>query len=145
MNDNMQKLANLFKERNNPVRINICVGEVISTNPWRIKYGDNIILEKRHLIFADSVLNGYTREVELTGVQIEGLTSDSGSISFHQTGNPPSNDYTITDLSIPQSNSSKITATMKYTNNALKNGDKVILVPDNDFKKWYVLDKAVSL
>lgn len=27
----------------------------------------------------------------------------------------------------------------------LQLGDKVILVPDNDFKKWYVIDKVVEL
>lgn len=105
---NLDKLANLFVERNNPFQISITIGEVIAISPIRIKYGENVILESRHLYIADSLISGYTGE----------YTDDNGT-------------STVTK-----------NVTVK---NELKSGDKVIMIPDNNFKKWYVIDRAVKL
>jgi hypothetical protein len=59
---NLDKLAKLFSARDNPFLINITKGDVISVNPVRIKYGDNIILEAKHLYIADSLISGYSGE-----------------------------------------------------------------------------------
>lgn len=142
--NNLDKLVQMLKERENPVHITATIGEVISINPIRIKYGDNIILEQRHLVIASDVLSGYTRQVELTNIQLSQLQSEGGGISFHLEDNPPAQDYTITSFNLPSAQAAKITATMKYTD-TLKVGDKVILIPDSALKKWFVIDRAVTL
>lgn len=105
---NLDKLASLFKERNNPSIIGITIGEVISVNPIRIKYGTSIILDTSHLIFADSLINGYAGEY----TDNNGTTIETKTVTVRS---------------------------------ELQAGNKVIMIPSNDFKKWYVLDKAVKL
>ena len=34
------EMASMFKERNNPIRIGACLGEVISTSPWKVAIRD---------------------------------------------------------------------------------------------------------
>lgn len=102
---NLDKLAKLFADRTNPYTINITVGEVLSASPLRIQYGDSIILEERHLIVADSLVNGFTGEYE----------DDNGSAVETKT------------------------ITVK---NPLEQGDQVILIPDTEFKTWFLLDKV---
>lgn len=126
-----RRIADLHKENRNPPSTAPKVGEVISVQPLRIKYGESIILESRHLIVADHVMNGYQRQLELTGA-----SSDGGNISFHLTGSPPPQDYTITNLSLPN-----LTATLTYTDR-LKAGDKVIMIPETDLKTWFVIDRV---
>lgn len=106
--NSIDKLAKLFSDRDNPSHINITIGEVISAAPIRIKYGENVILESKHIYIAHSLLNGYTVDFE----------DDNGT--------------TIVTKEI----------TIK---NELASGDKVIMVPDNSFKHWFVIDKVVKL
>lgn len=141
---NLDKLAKMFNERENKPIITATIGTVISIDPIRIKYGDNIILEQRRLVIASHVLNGYTRTFQLTNVQMTQIEGSSGEISFHLKNNPPSQDYTITGIDLPSTQASSITATMTYTD-TLKVNDKVILIPDNNLKKWHVIDRAVTL
>ena len=83
----LDKLADLFKERENPVQINITIGEVLSTDPISIQFGPEVVLRKKHLYVSHSL----------------------------------------------------------YTSNKLSAGDKVMMIPDNALKFWYVIDKAVKL
>lgn len=138
---NIDKLAKLFTDRNNPQHINITTGEVISAFPLRIKWGDNIILERSQLIISSSILKEYSREVEVINAQMDQLNSN-GSMDFHLEGSPPSQSYVITNINLPRSGVSKITGNIIFKD-TLKVGDEVIMLPDNDFKMWYVLDKAV--
>lgn len=82
---NIDKLAKMFKDRENTVVVNVTLGDVIGTNPLRIRYGSKIILEEEQLILGSRIV---------------------GDLSNH---------------------------------------DKVILIPDNNFNKWYVIDKAVVI
>lgn len=58
----IKELAEMFNDRNNPSWIGITIGEILSVDPMEIKYGDNIILRDKHLVIADSLLNGYKVE-----------------------------------------------------------------------------------
>ncbi|MTI57491.1 MAG: DUF2577 domain-containing protein [Geosporobacter ferrireducens] len=145
MMDAISELAMLFKERENILYMGPQLGTVISPPPnIKVGLGDKIILDKEDLILAAHVLDGYQREIEATGITNTGVSSSSGNMSFHLTGNPPPQNYTITGFSLPAGTTSKSEGTLKYTD-TLKEGDKVILIPSNDNQKYYLVDKAVRL
>lgn len=102
---NLDKLAKLLSGNNNNFNVNIAVGEVISTSPIKIKYGENIVLETRHLVVSDSFINGYTGQ----------YTDDNGTNIVTKT------------ISVKKE---------------INTGDKVILIPDQNLKKWYLIDKV---
>lgn len=79
----IEKLGQLFRDRDNPPIINITVGKVISVNPLNIQWGQNVLLTEKNLIVGSIFKSGVT-----------------------------------------------------------KVGDKVIILPDLDFKTWYVIDKV---
>lgn len=58
MSNNLKELANMMQ----PFKpsIGITVGKVLSVDPYRIQYGDKIILESKHLRFTSALINGYT-------------------------------------------------------------------------------------
>ncbi|MCO1599820.1 DUF2577 family protein [Desulfosporosinus nitroreducens] len=55
---NLEKLADLFNNRNNPDVIGITTGKVISTTPLRISWGDSVVLENDKLVLANLIKNG---------------------------------------------------------------------------------------
>ncbi|NBI30903.1 DUF2577 family protein [Chengkuizengella marina] len=83
---NIDKLAQMFKERENQDYIGVTIGNVISTSPLRISYGQSVILESRHLVISKTFFNSHAEK-----------------------------------------------------------GDKVMMMPDNKLKKWYVIDTVVSM
>jgi hypothetical protein len=105
MSTSIEKLAQLFKERNNPYIINATTGKVISASPLKIQWGQNIIIEEENLLVANILKTGFT--VTYTDTTIEASTDRSLTIK-----------------------------------NPLEVGDEVILLPDTDFKKFYVIDKV---
>ncbi|SNT18627.1 Protein of unknown function [Anaerovirgula multivorans] len=143
--DGISELAMLFKERENAIYMGPQVGKVISPPPnIKVGLGDKIILDKEDLIISAHVLDGYQREIEVTGIRNTGLNASGGNMDFHLTGSPPSKNYTITGFSIPQSILNKSDGTLKYMD-TLNAGDEVILIPSNDHQKYYLVDKAVRL
>ncbi|MED1850356.1 DUF2577 domain-containing protein [Brevibacillus borstelensis] len=136
-----QRIADMYKQNRNLPSTAPRVGTVISLDPIKIQYGNNIILDSRHLVIAEELMAGYSRTVELTTVQM--IAQDvryPAKIEFYRTtGNVAER---ITELDIPatdnpDSQDNKIKATMTYTD-GLKVGDKVILQPDESLKLWYV-------
>jgi len=103
--NSIEKMAQLFKERNNPSVITITTGTVISASPLRVQWGDLVILEAESLVVASLVKTGFT--VEYTDENETGTTTK---------------EVTIVD--------------------PLEAGDEVILVPDVDLKRWYIIDKV---
>jgi hypothetical protein len=69
---NMEKLAQLFKDRTNPFHIYVCTGTVISANPLQVQFGDSIILTKDHLVVSQLYAEGFT-------VQYTDQTDDQGA------------------------------------------------------------------
>ncbi|NBI30913.1 DUF2577 family protein [Chengkuizengella marina] len=83
---NIDKLAQMFKDRENRDHIGMTTGEVIAVSPLRISYGQSVILESRHLVISKTFYNSHAEK-----------------------------------------------------------GDKVMMMPDNELKKWYVIDTVVSM
>jgi len=84
--NNLDKLAKMFKERENSTLITATVGKVIGTGPVRVQYGSKIILtEHKNLFIAESVKAGYRRDVEINRPEQTNITGDmeykSGLIS----------------------------------------------------------------
>lgn len=143
--DAISELAMLFKERENTSYMGPQMGTVISPPPdIKVGLGDKIILDKEDLILAAHVLAGYEREIEGNHITGSVFSSRGGKMDFHLTGNPPSQNYTITNFSLLASTTEKSEGTLKYTD-TLKAGDKVILIPSSDNQKYYLIDKAVKL
>lgn len=139
MSSNLAKMAQLFKERENKFQIPVCTGTVISASPLKVKFGDSVVLTKDHLVVADHLLGGYKREIEIDTAQLSDLASSGGSITLESSSG--SSTDTITNLDIPSATATKITATMTYTD-TLVEGDQVILIPDLDYKTWFLVGKV---
>lgn len=105
MSSSIDKLAQMFKDRDNKFFVNVTTGEVISASPLKVKWGENIILEGNSLVVSNLLKTGFRLE----------YTDDA---------------YT-----------SVITRQLQVIN-PLKVGDKVIMLPDTDFKIFYVIDKV---
>ena len=103
--NSIEKLAQLFKDRDNPYIINATAGEVISTGPLKIKWGESIILGEKDLVVGSILKTGF-------------------SVPYTDDNNAGTITKSITII------------------NPLSIGDKVILLPDTDFKTWYVIDKV---
>lgn len=103
--NSIEKLAQLFKDRDNPYIINATVGEIISATPLKVKWGESIIIDEKDLVIGNILKTGFS--VEYTDDNGTGVITKSIAI--------------VNPLSI---------------------GDKVIILPDVDFKTWYVIDKV---
>lgn len=127
--DGITELAKMLRERDNMPYSGAMVGIVMSPPPTiKVALGDKIILDREQLVISAHVLQNYSRQAE--------VTSTSGDLSFHLKNNPPSNDYTLTNLSTQ--------TTINYTD-TLKTGDEVILIPSRDEQTFFLIDKAVRL
>jgi acetyltransferase-like isoleucine patch superfamily enzyme len=58
-----KKIADMHLANRNPPSTAPRVGTVVSEAPLKIQYGDNIILESRHLIIADHVVISFGDKV----------------------------------------------------------------------------------
>ena len=95
--NSIERLGQIFKERDNKISVNITTGEVISISPLRIKWGENVLLGISQIVLANILKDGFEVQHGETTVIIK---------------------------------------------NPLKAGDRVIMVPDDNFKNWYVIDKV---
>ncbi|SNR86133.1 Protein of unknown function [Anaerovirgula multivorans] len=125
---NLEKMAKLFTDRNNPTHINITIGKVIGVNPFRIQWGEKIIVEEENLIIARGVLS-HAREFS---------SSSAGTITTHTDDPPQEEEYSQYTILKNLNHSGNFTFT-----DTLNVGDEVIMVPDDNFKNWYIIDKAV--
>jgi Protein of unknown function (DUF2577). len=134
-----QKLAQMYKDNRNPLSTAPVVGKVLSVNPLRIQYGENIILEQHKLIVAERLMMG--TPVEITETNMVGNdASNSATITFHR---EVGGDLTerIKRLSIPAATGENNKIVAKLTT-PLQAGNRVIMIPDQDWKNWFVLDKV---
>lgn len=114
--DNINRLAKLFKERDNNEWMGIQIGTVVASHPLSIQIGDKVILTSRHL-FLSYRLKEFTREFEIDGQ----LKTQSA-----------------TDFVNYKSNGS-----LKLKESYLKAGDHVALIPTMDEQQFVVIDKVV--
>jgi len=134
-----QRIAQMYKDNRPPKSTSPVVGKVLSISPLRIQYGNNIILEQEKLIVAERLMTG-TSIVITEANMIGNDASHPATVTFH---NDIGGDKTerIKRLSIPEATGDNNKITAKLTT-PLKEGDRVIMVPDQDWKSWFVLDKV---
>lgn len=101
----IEKLAKLFSDRDNPTHPPIMVGQVISSSPLKVQYGDQIVLTTDELI-------------------VNKLNADGFTVQYTDSTDTTTNNRTLT------------------IKDPLNPGDQVILIPDKDLKKWYLVGKA---
>ena len=129
-------------------------GTVISTDPLRIQMlnddkhiiTENIIIVPRHLTDYET-----TVDIELKNGSVESITSESGSHTHGYSGiteaaGDPLHSHTYAGTTDPNTHSHPIETFNIYgakmtVYNALKEGETVHLLPLNDGKKYYVLDR----
>ncbi|MED1642167.1 DUF2577 domain-containing protein [Brevibacillus agri] len=146
--DSLDRLAQLIvamhKENRNPVSTAPRVGKVISASPLRIQYGESIILEQRHLIISESLMAGYCRKVELTDLKLSGNNPEyPARITFYNPGGNVTERIIGIDVppTVPESHENKLNATITFVD-GLKEGDEVIIQPDESLQLWFVMDKV---
>ncbi len=126
------ELANMFKERENVPYMGPQTGTVISPPPEiKVRLGDNIILDKSHLIIAAHVLADYQRTVA-----IHDASGFTGETVDALVGGAYQHNHAYDSLGF--------TGQLQYKN-TLKIGDEVILVPSTDIQTYFLVDKAVRL
>lgn len=91
--NSIEKLANMFRERDNPNRTPITQGVVESATPLKIRWGERVVLEESNLVIAQMLKGGF------------------------KVGN-------------------------QTISNPLKKGDRVIMIPTDDYTNFYVIDKV---
>lgn len=122
INTSIVQLAEMFKSRDNPTQRGIQIGEVISALPdVKVKLGE-ILLTKDDLIFSAHLLAGLQRSFE--GSELTGVTELA---SGHT--------HSIASLG----------GKIEFTDNLLKPGDEVIVIPSVDGQTYYVIDKGVRI
>ncbi|WLR52470.1 DUF2577 domain-containing protein [Bacillus tianshenii] len=144
MNDSITEFAKMFKERDNPVPSGIQIGEVLAPFPEiKIKLNEKVVLGKEELVFSESLLNTYKREVDIKG-QIQLSDTDSGTTDSVNDGGQgaSSHSHTIRTLDVDTAYTAK--AELLFTD-TLVAGDSVIIFPAADEQTYYVMDKAVRL
>ncbi|WP_432406724.1 DUF2577 family protein [Wukongibacter sp. M2B1] len=144
--DGISELARLFKDRENKLYLGPQTGRVISSFPnIKIKLGDKIVLDKKHLIISEQLIKKRGRftlkakeTVDYPGkITLEKLIPGDG-----ENGDTIQTlDYDIADIQINRIDQTEIE--IKY--DGLKVGDEVIMIPTTNEQKYYVIDKVVSL
>lgn len=125
--DGITEMAKLLKERDNVLYQGPVTGIVIKPLPEiKIALGDRIILEKKHLIFAAHVLNGYKRRFMVEETDSTGTTSTNNAHS-----------HGVDTIGI-------LNGEIEWLD-TIKKDDEVILIPSRDGQRFYVIDKAVRL
>ena len=64
----MEKLAQLFRDRTNPLRIAITIGEVVQLNPLKVQWGDKVLLDTAHHLVVNRIhADGFTVQYDDNG------------------------------------------------------------------------------
>lgn len=127
----------MLKERDNKPYESFIIGTVLSQPPEpKIKISDEIILTKRHLIFAASVVADYEREYEIYDAEIQFTDENCGQTTATD------HSHGIATLNV-DSNTLKSKGKIKWTD-TLKPGEKVILIPAANAQKYIVIERGVE-
>ncbi|HZG81493.1 MAG TPA: DUF2577 family protein [Brevibacillus sp.] len=140
-----QKIAWLYKAVRSIPNTAPRVGTVVSLKPLQIQWGESVVLTSNKLIVAEHLMPGYTRNVELTDLQMSGL-DDNHQARIGFLINDVVSESRIASLKIPKienlnSIENRVRATIAFTD-GLGIGDKVILQPDESMKQWYVTGRV---
>lgn len=162
MNNAISRLAKMLKDRENPNILGVLIGVVEAGFPdIKIRIQDNFVLEKDDIIFSAHVLENYERDFEFSGTMdlsksTSGTPLDNAGtignvVDVSATGLPVTPVVHTHTLPVRLINGINIdggsysgTGTIKWTD-TLVVGDEVILIPSMNNKRFYLVDKGVSV
>lgn len=139
----------------------ICLGEIVSVSPLRIKV-DELILEPDDFLIADFLIEGYKRDLKVTSngeMKNEGNLSIRGTLTSEtQYKSGGSGEAAFATHNHPINNAATLIGTVKSSGNYgltgesevelkayLKKGDLLALMPMYGEQLYIVLCKVVSL
>lgn len=135
----INKLALMLKSRDNPKFLGAITGEVVKAPPeLEVKLENGIIIKNKKIMISIEKIAGYERTYSLEGNITEydfDNTTKSSSVSNHP-------EHPIPKLK--GKGTYKAEGKIKWTD-TLKIGDKVLMLPTNDHKYFYLIDKVVRL
>lgn len=131
--DGISEFAHMLKARDNRPHLGPQIGIVVSPPPGlKVRLGDKILLDASRLVVAAHVLEGYTRQAEITGLR--------GVVTLVKP--PPPDDPEESETW--GVNGTELAGAMEFTD-GLKTGDEVILIPATDEQTYFLVDRAVRL
>lgn len=138
----IKRFAEILKELENTPWMGVLTGEVVGAPPeLKVKIHEKIVLEKHQIVVSWEKVKGYNRAYSLEGTldNIEqDMTVDSSNMSLAGSG-PHKHNL----LAWGGTGSGTYTAHGTITwKDELVVGDKVILIPALNEKKFYLVDKV---
>lgn len=133
------KLAEIIKQRDNPLWIGAVTGEVVKAPPQlEVKLENGIIIKNHKIMISIEKIVGYQRTYSL-----------KGNITQYDFDNTTSSEPVSTHPAHPiKKLSGKGTYTAEGTiqwTDTLKVGDKVLMLPTNKEEYFYLIDRVVRL
>lgn len=133
------KLAEIIKQRDNPLWIGAVTGEVVKAPPQlEVKLENGIIIKNHKIMISIEKIVGYQRTYSL-----------KGNITKYDFDNTTSSEPVSTHPAHPiKKLSGKGTYTAEGTiqwTDTLKVGDKVLMLPTNKEEYFYLIDRVVRL
>lgn len=137
----INKLALMLKSRDNPKFLGAITGEVVKAPPeLEVKLENGIIIKNKKIMISIEKIKGYKRTFSIVGnIDNENMTVQSSSMT--KAGQGP-HEHTL--KSFKAKGSYQSTGSIEWTD-TLKIGDKVLMLPTNDRKYFYLIDKVVRL
>lgn len=135
----INKLALMLKSRDNPKFLGAITGEVVKAPPeLEVKLENGIIIKNKKIMISIEKIIGYERTYSLEGDVTEydfDNTTKSDPVPQHPSHPIPK---------LKGKGTYKAEGKIKWTD-TLKFGDKVLMLPTNDHKYFYLIDKVVRL
>lgn len=137
----LNKMALMIKERDNLKWIGAITGEVVKAPPeLEVKLESGIIIKNKKIMISVEKIVGYKRTFSINGnIDNEDMTVQSSNMTL--AGQGP---HQHTLKTFEAKGSYKSTGTIEWTD-TLNVGDTVLMLPTNDHKYFYLIDKVVRL
>lgn len=138
--EKITELANYIKTLKNPVFLGAVTGTVVVAPPnLQVKLENGIVIKKHKIMIALEKINGYFREFKIEGKIQQNMNYTSSDMI--PAGQGPHKHKLI---SFGAEGSYTSTGTITWTD-TLKVGDIVLMLPTNNHKYFYLIDRVVML
>lgn len=135
----LTKIALIIKARDNPKWLGAVTGEVVKAPPeLEVKLESGITIKNKKIMISIEKIIGYKRTYSLEG----NITEYSFDNTTKTDGVPQHPPHPISKLA--GSGTYKAEGSIEWTD-TLKIGDTVLMLPTNDHKYFYLIDKVVRL
>lgn len=137
----INKLALMIKARDNPKWLGAITGEVVKAPPeLEVKLESGITVKNKKIMISIEKIIGYKRTFYIVGnIDNEDMTVQSSGMSLNGQG---PHEHVLQEFKA--SGSYQSTGSIEWTD-TLKVGDTVLMLPTNDHKYFYLIDKVVRL